>query len=207
MNVLVIGAAGKTGSLVVDRAVAGGHTVTAFVRDAKSYRPAAANLRVVEGDAADAAKLGSAMAGQHAVIDTIGGKTPYLNTDLERNVARAILAAMKQHAVRRLIVVSALGVGDSKHQGGFMFEHLVLPTFLRGSTRDKAATEQIVRESGVDFVLVRPAVLTDRPATGSVRVVVGREQARKITRADVAQFIVDQLQSDAYLGQAVTIAN
>ena len=207
MNVLVIGAAGKTGSLIVERAVAAGHTVTAFVRNAAVYHAPAPSVRIVSGDATNAGSLGGAMPGQHAVIDTVGGKTPFLTTTLEEDVARAILVEMRQHEVRRLIAISALGAGDSKDQGTFFYDHVVLPTFLRGSTKDKEAMESLVEHADVDFVLVRPAVLNDHPATGNVRVVEGHDKAHKITRADVARFVVDQLTSDAYLGKAVTIAN
>jgi putative NADH-flavin reductase len=210
MNVLVIGAAGKTGKLTVQRAVAAGHAVTAFVRDATKYT-APPGVTVATGDATDPASVAAAMAGQQAVIDTVGGKTPWKHTELERTVAAAVLAAMRQHAVRRLIAVSALGVGDSTAQSGFLYEHLLLPTFLRGSTADKAAMEAAVRQAsaagGIDYVLVRPAILTDQPATGSVRTFDGDHTAHKITRADVAAFLVEQLTSDAHLNRAVTIAN
>jgi uncharacterized protein YbjT (DUF2867 family) len=206
MNVLVLGAAGKTGALVVNRAVAAGHSVTAFVRDPDGYK-APESVRVASGSATDPAAIGAAMAGQSAVIDTIGGKTPWKATTLEADVGRAVVAAMKQAGARRLIVASAIGVGDSVGQCGFLLRHVILRTFLRGSTRDKAAMEQVVRGSGLDFVIVRPAVLTDAAAIGSVRVFKGAEIARKVTRADTAQFLVDQLQSDVHLGQAVTIAN
>ena len=210
MNVLVIGAAGKTGRLTVERAVAAGHTVTAFVRDAAKY-PAPPGVKVAAGDATDPVALTSAMAGQDAVIDTVGGKKPWKHSELERTVARAVLTAMRQHGTRRLIVVSAYGVGDSIAQVGFVVRHLVLPTFLRGSTADKAAMEAVVRTAhsvgGPDYVLVRPAVLSDRPPTGHVNIFEGEQTAHKVTRADVATFIVEQMTTDAHLNRTVTIAN
>jgi len=206
MNVLIIGAAGKTGSLVVDRAVAAGHIVTAFVRDAATYH-APANVHVVAGDATDQASVDKAMAGQGAVIDTIGGKAPYRKTTLERSVAGAVVAAMKANGVKRVIVISSFGVGDSADQVGWFVEHVIVPTWLRGSTEDKAAMEAVVRESGVAFVIVRPAMLTNDAATGNVKVFQAHDTAHKITRADVAQFCVDQLTSDKHVGRAVTIAN
>jgi putative NADH-flavin reductase len=206
MKVLVIGASGKTGSQVVDRAAAAGHEVTAFVRNPSSFHPAV-QVRIATGDATDAASLSQAMIGQDAVIDTIGGKTPFMKTQLEQNTARSVVAAMHQCGVHRLIAVSALGVGESKSQGGFVFQHLMLPLFLRGSTKDKSEMEQVVRQSGMDFVLVRPAVLNDHPGIGSAHVVSDGEKAHNIARADVAQFLVEQLTNDAYLGQAITIAN
>jgi putative NADH-flavin reductase len=206
MNVLIIGAAGKTGAMVVERALAAGHVVTAFVRDAATYR-APANVRVVEGDATDQASVDKAMAGQDAVIDTIGGKAPYRKTTLERSVAGAVVAAMKANGVKRIIVISSFGVGDSADQVGWFVEHVIVPTWLRGSTEDKAAMEAVVRASGIAFVIVRPAMLTDDAATGTVKVFQGHDTAHKITRADVAQFCVDQLTSDEHVGSAVTIAN
>ena len=205
MHVLVIGAAGKTGSLVVERAAAAGHAVTALVRDPAKYH-APPGVRVVVGDATNADRAAAAVAGQDAVIDTVGGKTPWKHTELERTIAHVLAAAMKQHNVRRLIAISALGVGDSTDQSGFLYKHVVLHTFLRGSTADKAAMEQAVRAAGLDFVLVRPAILTDAPATGTVKVFDGHDVAHKITRADTAQFCVDQLTADTHLGRAVTIA-
>ena len=164
-------------------------------------------MRVVAGDAGTAGRLNEAMAGQEAVIDAIGGKTPFLNTELEQNAAKNVLAAMKENGVRRLIVISVLGEGESKKQLTFFYEHIVMPTFLRGVIKDKAAMEAEVKQSGLDFVLVRPPVLSDDAAKGTVRVIEGDEKAHKITRADLAQFLVDQLTSDTYLGQAVTVAN
>lgn len=206
MNVLVIGAAGKTGRQVVDQAVAAGHSVTAFVRDSARYN-APPNVRVLTGDATDQATIAHATAGQDAVIDTVGGKTPWRKTAIEQQVARAVVAAAKQHGTSRIIAISALGVGDSKAQASLPFRLLLLPTFLRGSTADKTAMEQAIAQAGVPYVLVRPAVLNDQPAVGSVRVLAGVEKGRQISRADLAAFVVEQLVTDTYVNRAVTIAN
>ena len=207
MNVLIVGAAGKTGSLVVERALAAGYGVTALVHDATGYTPPSPAVRVVAGDAADPAIVDAAMKGANAVIDAVGGSTPFLNTDLERNVAAAVTASMSRHGVRRLVVVSVLGAGESREQAGFFYEYIFIPTFLRGAVKDKEAMEQAVRRSGVDFVLVRPPVLTDAPASGHVRRVGEGETAGKLTRSDLAQFLVDQLRTDTNLNTAVTIEN
>ena len=209
MKVVVFGAGGKTGELIVDRAIRAGHTVTAFVHDAEKFEQpettAHANLAI--GDVNDPRMVSAAVKGQDAVIDAIGGKTPYKDTDLERKAAATILAAMEEHSVRRLIAISMLGIGDSKQQAPFWYAHLMQPTFLRGATKDKEAMEAEVRASGVDFVLVRPPLLTDGEATGSTTVIEGDTTGHKITRADLAQFIVNQLEDGAYLHQAVTVVN
>ena len=202
----MIGAAGKTGELVVKQAVGAGHEVTAFVHHAKEYE-APTGVRVLTGDAGDLAAVRQAMAGQEAVIDVIGGKLPFLPTDLEREAARTILTAMAQNEVGRLVALSMLGVGDSVEQADFFYEHLLLPTYLRAARQDKEAMESAIRQSDLAFVIVRPSILKDDPATGSVRVLDGDQKAHYITRADLAQFLVDRLTNDTYLGQAITVTN
>ena len=203
MKVTVFGASGKTGRLIVERAVAAGHTVTAFAHEG-DFQP---NVRVVIGDVTQQEAVRRAIAGQDAVIDAIGGHQPYKDTDMESTGARTIVEAMQALGVRRLVVISMLGVGDSKEQAPFWYEHILLPTYLRGALKDKEAMESAVSSSGLDFVIARPPMLTDDAATGSTRIVEGDATANKITRADLAQFLVDQLTSDAYLGRLVTVTN
>ena len=209
MKVLVIGAAGKTGRLVVDRALAAGYSVKALVHDTETLaeHPFAEGVQIVQGDVHDPDTMRNAVTACDGVIDTLGGKTPFLKTDLESSAARVVLAAMKETGVKRLVVISVLGAGDSGKQSPFWYEHMFLPTFLHGALPDKNAMEAEVKASGVEWVLVRPPILTDDLPTGSVKVISDHEVAHKITRHDLAQFLVDQLTSDAYIGQAVVIAN
>ena len=211
MKVLVIGAAGKSGKLIVEKAVAAGHHVTALTHiheDGKQKEDSfPAGVDVIHGDARNPSRLDAAMVGQEAVIDAIGGDKPFLETDLETSSAKVVIDVMKRNNVKRLLVISVLGAGDSKEHAGFFYEHLLLPTFLRGAVKDKEAMEQAIEHSGLDFVIVRPPVLSDSDPKGAVHIVTGEEKAEKITRADLAQFLVDNLESTQYLGQAITIAN
>ena len=206
MKVLVIGAAGKTGTAVVEQAVAAGHEVTAFVQRADEYQ--GSNARVIEGDATDSDAINKAVAGQDAVLDTIGGKTPYKETTLESSAAQTIISSMQRNGVRRLVVTSMIGEGESKANATF-YERLLVSTFLRGADKDKAAMESNVESSGLDWIILRPAILNDEPATGNVRVfsAENEEKAHKITRADLAAFMIAQLSNNEYLHQAVTVAN
>lgn len=206
MKILVIGAAGRTGRAVVEQAAAAGHQVTAFVQKADEYKDA--NARIIEGDATDQAAMDKAVVGQDAVLDTIGGKTPYKETTLETSAARTIIASMQRHGVRRLVVTSMIGEGGSKENATF-YERLLVSTFLRGTDKDKAAMESAVEASDLDWIILRPALLSDDPATGNVRVFSAEtsEKAHKITRADLAAFMVAQLSNNEYLHQAITIAN
>jgi putative NADH-flavin reductase len=205
MKIIVFGAGGKTGRLVVTKALAAGHAVTVFVHTAGQQNRAA--VHVVEGDAEDPVAVRAAVSGQDAVIDTIGGKTPYKDTELERATAKNIVDAMQAEGVRRLIVVSMMGIGESSEQAPFWYEHLLMPTFLRGSTKDKTAMESAVQASGLDFVIARPPILSEEPGTGAIHVLPAPTKGHKITREDLAQFLVDQLVDDRYLRQAVVVAN
>jgi putative NADH-flavin reductase len=206
MKILVIGASGKTGRAIVEQAVAAGHEVTAFVHNADKYD--IANVRIIEGDATDSTAMEVAVLGQDAVLDTIGGKTPYKETTLETSVASTIIKAMQRNGVRRLVVTSMFGEGDGKANAP-IYMHLLAATFLRGASKDKAAMESAVKLSGLDWIILRPGNLTNDPGTGNVRVfdAVTGGKAHKITRADLASFIIAQLTSNKHLHQAVTIAN
>lgn len=206
MKVLVIGAAGKTGQSVVEQALAAGHQVTAFVRTKDEYR--GPNVRIIEGDATNRDELDPAIRDQDAVLDTIGGKTPYKETTLESSAAKTIIASMQQNGVRRLVATSMLGVGESEANATF-YERLLLGTFLRGADKDKAAMESAVESTNLDWIILRPAILNDDPAKGNVQVFTAAtgEKAHKITRSDVAAFMIAQLTNDAYLHQAIVIAN
>ena len=206
MKVLILGAAGKTGTLVIDEALKAGHEVTALVHHVSDLTRS--DIKILEGDATDAIAIAKAVQGQDAVLDTIGGKTPFLATDLESSVAKSVIDAMQQHRVRRLIVTSMVGVGDSKANTTF-YERLLVATFLRGADRDKAAMEGAIVKSKLDWIILRPALLTDDPGGSQVRVFAAGagEAVHAISRADLAAFMVAQLSTNENLHQAVTIAS
>lgn len=211
MKILVIGAAGKTGAAVVEQAVAAGHDVTAFVHTAATYtRPDDhQNVRIAEGDALNPEQVAAALVGQDAVIDTLASKVPYKATTLETDAARILIAAMDQHHVRRLLIVSALGEGESRANTSFVYEHLLMPTFLRGIMKDKAGMEAEVSTSNLDWTIVRAATLTDDEPTGSIRTYDADDgnTAHKLTRTDLATFLVSELPRDTFSRRAVSVAN
>ena len=207
MKILVIGAAGKTGRAIVKQALGRGHTVTAFVHNAGEFEGNGA--RVIEGDVLDVAVLESAIAGQDAILDALGGHTPWKQTTLETNAARNVVKAMQQHGVKRLLVVSAIGVGGTADLVPSWYEHLIMPTLLRGAMQDKEEMEPVVEGSGLDWTLVRPGHLVEGEATGKVLTLEpgSGQTAHKITRADVAAFLLDLLENGKYKQQAVNIAS
>ena len=206
MRVLVLGAAGRMGEEIVERALSAGHEVTAFVHQPEDYKRG--DVRVVGGDARDRTVMLEAVRGQDAVLDALGGHLPFVETTLETDAARNVMEAMREAGVRRLVVVSTIGEGESIANVHGFYKNLIMPTLLRGVMKDKAGMEAAVEGSSLDWIIVRPAGLRDGESKG-IRLVSPEtgEKVRFVTRADVAQFLVEQLTSDAYLHQAVGIAN
>ena len=215
MKVVVFGATGSTGRLVVESALSAGHVVTAFVRDPKRMPLTHPNLGIVEGNAMDPASVASAVQGSDAVICTLG-VIPQATEDLgrrQRNVpvcsvgTRNILAAMPQGR-GRLIVESSVSVGESYHTGTFGAGFLV-KLALKEVMADKEEQEAAVRESGCDWTIVRPATLTFKRARGNLEA--GTDLRWNITstatRADVAEYMVKILDDPATYKKAITVRN
>ena len=196
MKILLLGATGGVGSHVLRLALAAGHDVTVLVRD-----PAALDVddgvRVVVGDATSADDVATAVVGQDAVLNAVGSRQ--MRHPVEVEVGRALLPAMGTAGVRRLVVCSAFGVGDSERDAGAlqkMFFHTVLGKVYEA----KEVADAEVRASDLDWTLVYPTRLLDGPATGelvaSERLASGASTS--VTRADVARFMLAQLADDSW---------
>jgi uncharacterized protein YbjT (DUF2867 family) len=207
MKILVLGATGGTGREIVREAGAKGHSVVALVRS-KARAQDLAGADLVEGDARDAATLARALDGCSGVISALGTPmSPFREVALLSTATRALVDAMARQGVRRLVCITGMGAGDSRGHGGFVFDRLIFPLFLRKVYADKDRQEDIVRSSGADWVLVRPTVLNDKPARGRVRALtdLSGQQGGTVARADVAKFVVDQLSDDQWLRRAPLI--
>ena len=120
---------------------------------------------------------------------------------------RALVAAMKGGGVERLVCITGMGAGDSAGHGGFIYDRFIRPVILRTIYDDKNRQESIIRGSGLDWIIVRPSVLTDKPAAGHVRAIVDLQgfHGGSISRADVANFVVAQTHSNEWLGKTPLI--
>lgn len=218
MRLTIFGATGPTGRRLVERAVAEGHEVTAFVRDPSRMRMSHERLSVVVGDVRDAARVEEAVAGREAMVSALGGgpsnplhpRRPGEAGGPSSVGARHIVAAMERHGVRRFVCQSAWGAGESKENldaPGWVFMKVLVPPFLRDEYADKDLQEEIVRRSGLDWVIVRPMLLTNGPWTGDYRVGVDLRPGRRpwIPRADVADFLLRQLRDDTFLRRTPAI--
>jgi putative NADH-flavin reductase len=203
MRVVVFGAAGRTGRLVVEQALEKRHNVTAFVRRPDSLAEQLPALRVVVGDALDQGAVDAAVSGQDAVVSAIGGSSSQPDEVCSQSIER-IIHAMRQHNVGRLLCITTADDVDS----GFLFEKMVKPLFLRHVFADKAAQELAIYKSGLDWTILRPPILRDGPRTGAYRLAIGvtPKGGWRVSRADVAEFIVRELGRKDYVHQTVGIA-
>jgi len=208
-RVLVIGATGGTGRELVKQALERGYEVTAFVRTPAKLALTHPQLKIVRGDVLDAAAVQAAVAGQDAVVSALGHRRLFVPSRVQTEGMRNVLQAMEQHHVRRLVCVTALGLGDSVGKLGLLATLLVYPFILAIYFWDKSQQEQLIGASELDWVIVRPGVLTDAPKSRSYRHghhVGSYLSMSRIGRADVADFMLNQLNDDTYLRQAPGIA-
>jgi putative NADH-flavin reductase len=208
VKLLVLGATGGTGREVVSQALAADHDVTALARDRVRIAVSHPRLRVLEGSIDDRLPLLEAMRGQDAVISAIGrGKTFKADRLMERSLT-AILDAMRREQVERLLLVSALGVGDS-YAGSPILAKVFFRTLLRGIYADKLVADEMVRASALKWTIVQPAVLTDGPLTRTYRA--GQHLALtgmpSVSRADVAHYLLDRINDADTFGQTIVVAN
>jgi putative NADH-flavin reductase len=201
MKLLVFGATGGTGREIVAQALEQGHVVTVFVRNPAAITTKHDHLKVVQGDVLDYPSVEAAVQGQNAVLSALGVRKLRKNTILSDGT-KNIIQAMERHGIKRFICESSLGVGDSRGQLGWVFNIFVIPLLLRNVFQDKEAQEQYIQQSSLEWVIVRPAALTNGPRTGAYRSgfsPTDRTIAAKISRTDVADFMLKQLTDNSYL--------
>ncbi|GAA5119625.1 NAD(P)H-binding protein [Alloalcanivorax gelatiniphagus] len=212
MRVLVVGASRGTGAELVAELAERGHVVTAFSRSPGTY---ADGVRAVAGDVLDAGALGKAIVGQDAVAVTLGIPDNPFRVRLTRRASsrldvrsagtRAVLDAMREHGVRRLVVQSTYGIGDT-------YRHLplALKAFftlaIRPQVDDHERQEQMVRQSGLDWTIVRPTVLHDRPTEEPAHVSTDDSApTMKVSRRQVARVEADAVEDDGLVTQVLSV--
>ncbi len=194
-NILVVGGAGKSGTQVVEAALAAGHAVTAFVRNPAKAAHLPPAAKIFEGDARDAAAIAGAVPGHDVVIITVGGGRTFVSAEAARNVVKA----MKGFGVKRVILLSAYGIGDSAHG----FHGFMLSKVLSGLNSDKVASEAALESSGLDWTAVRPPVLADGPAQGGVKAAEGVtiNGFQSLRRSDLAAFMINEIDERRFVGK------
>ena len=210
MNVVIFGATGQTGRLLVERAVSAGHVVTAFVRNPASLNAPRDSVRIVLGDVLDPTAVDRAVADQQAVLVALGTAIRRGSPQVLPQGIRHILDAMERHGVRRIVVLSAAGAlheraGSVVGTVGLMLARAYLP---RVYAEHRMMLGEL-RKRELDWIAVRPVILTKGPYTGRYRVSVEGipRGGYRISREDVADFMIRQLTSDEFVRKMPAIAN
>lgn len=208
VKVAIFGATGRTGRHLVEGALADGHEVVVLVRDPGKLGVSHEGLRVVEGDVLIPYRVEETVAGADVVLSALG-HTKTSTADVQTRGTRNIVAAMHEHGVRRLVSLTGAGVrdpGDRPKLVDRVFAGL-LKVLQRDVLEDAEHHAEVIKGSGLDWTIVRAPRLTDGPATGKYRVgLVGQNSGTKVSRADVAGFMLRGLADDTYVGQAPMVS-
>ncbi|MFZ6013193.1 MAG: NAD(P)-dependent oxidoreductase [Bacteroidota bacterium] len=207
MKVIIFGATGSIGKHLVQQSLSLGHVTTVFVRNPEKLGDVRhANLNIFRGDVFDRAAVEQAIKGHDAVLCALGdGATGRVRSEGTRN----IVDAMEKVGVKRLICQSTLGAGDSRGNLNFFWKHIMFGILLKKALRDHEVQEKAVMESDLDWTVVRPAAFTDGGITHQYKhgfAPTDRSTTLKISRADVAAFMLKQLASDQYLRKTPGLA-
>ncbi len=204
-RILIIGATGGTGRQLVEQALNRGYQVTALVRNPSKLCVEHPQLTVISGDVLDYESVAAAVLGQDAVLSALGHKRFFYPTRILSDGTRNILKAMEAGGVRRFVCETALGTGDTAWRMGLLYTLIVIPLVLPFYFYDKTRQEHLIAKSNLDWVIVRPGALTNGVKRGTCRHgfnIGGYIKTVRISRADVADFMLDQLESDTCLGTA-----
>jgi putative NADH-flavin reductase len=214
MHLVVFGANGPTGRLVTKQALASGHSVTAFTRHPAAFPLRHERLQVMGGDVFDLALVEQAVVGQEAVLSTLG--VPYSRKPITvySQGMTHIMQAMQRSGVRRLVCVSSNALDPQARSqdtgGGFLFEKILKPLILNGLGRttyaDVERMETVVRNSQLDWTILRPSGLFETEAITPYQVAEGSIPGRFTSRADLADCMLQQLATDQYLRKVVAVA-
>lgn len=202
MKLVIFGATGTMGRHVVFKALEQGYEVSAFARNPAKFEVDHPNLTLIAGDVFDPIAVESAIKGSDVVLISLGS---IKLKDRVRSVGtRNIVQAMEKHGVKRLICQSTLGTGDSWQNLNFFWKYLMFSLVLRHVFKDHVIQESIVKKSSLDWTIVRPAAFTDEPETEFYQSgfsAAERQLTLKIPRANVASFMLQQVDDDQYMYQ------
>lgn len=200
MKLLVLGGNGRTGRLVVERALAAGHTVTAFSRDPSKVKLSDERLSVVNGDARYISDLNAALKGQDAVIDTIGGG----ERKLIEKTTTSLVTAMRESGVKRVVYMSTFIATPNFKPSGTM---RLFPRLVRGMAQDDLAGVRLIEGSDLEWTIVYATILKGKPGAGFRPVGPDEILTAKnyVNRAAVAECLLEAVADRATIGRALLI--
>lgn len=202
MRVTIFGATGRTGRPLVEQALARGYEVTAFARDPSRLGTSHERLTVVRGDVTDGSAVERAVSGRDAVVSALG-HVKGSPKDVQTRGTENIVAAMKKHGVRRLVSLTGAGVRAEGDEPKFVDRAItfLLKRLQPAVLEDGVRHAEVIKRSGLEWVIVRGPRLTEGEKKGQYRVgLVGKNSGTQVSRADLADFMLDQLTDDVHLG-------
>jgi putative NADH-flavin reductase len=208
MRILVLGPTGATGRHLVEQALAQGHHVTALARNPAKLHSRCADLTVVQGDVTDPLSVERAVRSQDAVLCALGSSTPLKHDAALVAGIGNLVGAMERLHVRRLVYLSFLGVHHGRRQLSRLGKYVVAPLLMRKVAADHEHKEAIIQRSTLDFVIVRPPRLTNGRQTGTYRTgedIQATLVVPRVSRADLAEFMLRQLNGDTYVRRTPAI--
>jgi len=204
MSILIFGASGATGQELIKQSLNQGHQVTAFVRNAAKLTVRHDHLKIFTGDVSDYSAVKKAVQRQDAAISALGAKTPFKRDQTLIDGIRHIVKAMEQAYVQRFIYLSFAGVKGGRKAFGFFFKYVV-SSLLTNVVKDHEAKENIIKQSRLNWTIVRPPKLTTGAHTGIFRSgedIRPKSMRLSISRADVADFMLQQLSDNTFSKKA-----
>jgi putative NADH-flavin reductase len=210
MKITIFGATGGTGKQLVEQALGAGDQVVAYVRDPSKLEQKHERLTVIRGELRDREGIERAVNGADAVISVLGPRGDSKGNPITVGTQN-IIAAMKNQGVRRLIISSTASAKDPNDKPELRFKVMIgmVRVFIHAAYKDIVSTAEAVRKSDLDWTIVRLSLLNNDPKSGKVKVgYMGRgEVGTRITRADIADFMLKQVRDPKYLRQAPLISN
>jgi putative NADH-flavin reductase len=213
MKIIILGATGFSGKAILKEALSKNHQVTAIVRNSSAITIKDKNLTVIEGNVLDKNISNKVFFGQDVVIQClgIGGQEDGKPNSFVSDVTKIIVEEMKNTGVKKLIVMSNVGAGNSRAFQPWFFNKIILPYFmkwLKVIIEDKNIMEPIVMDSDLDWTIVRCPNIVDKPSKGKYLATLdGKNLKFSITLYDMAAFIVNQITDKSFIRQAPCISN
>ncbi|MGB5464353.1 MAG: SDR family oxidoreductase [Aureibaculum sp.] len=210
MKIFIVGGTGGTGRQVIEQALLENHLVTALVRNPVKLNTDHPNLKVIKGNILEPGTFEQAIKENEVVISALGHKRFFIKTNILSEGTKNIVNAMEKHKVKRFICITSMGVNDSRFRLGLYYTLFVIPVILLFYFLDKEKQERIIRQSYLDWTIVRPGQLTNGKKRTTYRH--GSKLGsyiftKMVSRADVAHFILQEVKNDKYIKKSPSIIN
>ncbi len=203
-RVFLVGGTGGVGKHFLEMALEQGHEIVLYARSPQKIEIDHPNLTVVKGELDELETMRAGIKGCDVCLITAGIVERKPNTILSDGT-RNLIAAAKEAGTKRFIAVTSIGLGDTKDQAMKIFTYVIVPLFIKHVFADKERQEKLVMGSNLDWTIVRPGSLTNKERTGVYRHGLDKSIKGRISRADVADFLLTQLDDNTYLRQAICI--